>query len=299
MTTGLLVPGVLPPSVVEELERVGGFARGAPEPPTRPPRGVTYAPERARIADLIDHTLLKPEATAREVERLCAEAREHRFATVCVNPVWVSRCRASLDGTGVKVATVVGFPLGANATVIKVAEAERAIADGADELDVVAPIGAMKGGDWAAVARDIEAVVVAAAGRLVKVIIESALLEPVEIIRASAAVRDAGAQYVKTSTGFHSAGGATPEAVALMRLTVGDALGVKASGGIRDCATALRMIAAGATRIGTSAGVAMAGCVGPGPRPLRDLVASAGGAFLPGDAPSRRGGPGEPHRASL
>ncbi|HEX6536718.1 MAG TPA: deoxyribose-phosphate aldolase [Gemmatimonadaceae bacterium] len=241
-------------------------------PPPAPP-GVIWAPDDVRIASLIDHTLLKPEATEQDIVRLCAEAREHRFAAVCVNPAWVPLCRKALDGTEVKVATVIGFPLGANRPEVKAAEAALAVHDGADELDMVAAIGHLRSGRWAHVQKDIERVVEAADGRLVKVIIESALLAPLEIVRACLTATAAGAGYVKTSTGFNAAGGATAEAVALMRLAVGDALGVKASGGVRDCDTALRMIAAGATRIGTSSGVAMAGCRGAGPAPVRDLLA--------------------------
>lgn len=244
---------------------------------TRPsaPAGVTYVREQARIADFIDHTLLKAEATAREVEQLCKEAKEQRFAAVCVNPVWVTLCRKLLTGSPVKVATVIGFPLGANESQTKAAEAALAVGQGADEVDMVAAIGHIKSGDWRHVAADIESVVKASGGRVVKVIIESAALAPVEIIKASALAKEAGAQYVKTSTGFHAAGGASAEAVALMRLAVGDALGVKASGGVRDCATALSMIASGATRIGTSSGVAMAQCLGRGPLPLKELLSGA------------------------
>ena len=244
-------------------------------PLASPPRGVTYVREDARLATFIDHTLLKPDATRSDIERLCREAAECRFAAVCVNPMWVALCSELLAGSNVKVATVVGFPLGASEPESKAAEAARAMEQGADELDMVTAIGSMKSGDWRHVARDIHAVVCAVPGRLVKVIIESALLTPAGIVRACSVARDVGAHYVKTSTGFNPAGGATPEAVALMRLAVGDALGVKASGGIRDCDTAFRMIAAGATRIGTSSGVAMAGCVGRGPMSLADLLAVA------------------------
>ncbi|MGI9076253.1 MAG: deoxyribose-phosphate aldolase [Gemmatimonadaceae bacterium] len=233
--------------------------------------------DEARIADFIDHTLLKAEATRREIEKLCAEAKEQRFAAVCVNPAWVSLCRELLAGSQVKVATVIGFPLGATPPEIKAAEAALAVSQGADEVDMVAAIGHIKSGDWRHVAADIQGVVRSAAGRVVKVIIESAALTPVEIIKASALARESGAQYVKTSTGFHPAGGASAEAVALMRLAVGDALGVKASGGVRDCETALRMIASGATRIGTSSGVAMAECLGRGPLPLRELLSGPQG----------------------
>ena len=246
---------------------------GTPTATGGAPPGVSYVRDKARIADFIDHTLLKPEATRAEVEKLCSEAATHRFAAVCVNPVWVPLCAERLQGSPVKVATVVGFPLGANQPEIKAAETSRAVTDGAQEIDMVAAIGRIKSGDWGHVAEDIAAVVRAASGNLVKVIIESALLTPTEIIKASALAKEAGAHYVKTSTGFHAAGGATAEAVTLMRLAVGDALGVKASGGVRDCAAALRMIASGATRIGTSGGVAMAECLGSGPLPLRDLLA--------------------------
>lgn len=238
------------------------------------PAGVRYVREGARIAEFIDHTLLKAETTAPEIDQLCAEAIEHEFAAVCVNPVWVPRCAERLRGSRVALATVIGFPLGANQSEIKAAEAALAIRQGATEIDMVAAVGHIKGGDWNHVADDIAAVVRAASGTLVKVIIESAHLTPVEIIKASALAREAGAQYVKTSTGFHAAGGASAEAVALMRLVVGDSMGVKASGGVRDCATALRMIANGATRIGTSSGVAMAQCLGRGPLPMRELLAS-------------------------
>jgi deoxyribose-phosphate aldolase len=229
----------------------------------------------ARIADFIDHTLLKAEATQAEVERLCDEAREHRFAAVCVNPSWVRTCAGRLSGSGVQIATVVGFPLGATSSPAKRREAEVAVDDGATEIDMVASIGHIKSGDWNYVADDIAAVVAGARGHLVKVIIESAVLTPVELIKACAIAKEMGANYVKTSTGFHAAGGASAEAVALMRLVVGDALGVKASGGVRDCETALRMIANGATRIGTSSGVSMAKCLGPGPLPVGDLLSLA------------------------
>ena len=238
------------------------------------PAGVRFVRDGARIAEFIDHTLLKAEATKSEIEKLCTEAVENEFAAVCVNPVWVPLCAGRLRGSGVALATVIGFPLGANASEIKAAETALAVRQGATEIDMVAAIGHIKSGDWGHVADDIAAVVRAAAGTLVKVIIESAHLTPVEIIKASAIAKESGAHYVKTSTGFHAAGGASAEAVALMRLVVGDALGVKASGGVRDCATALKMIANGATRIGTSSGVAMTECLGRGPLPMRELLAS-------------------------
>lgn len=241
---------------------------------TSAPPGVAYVRENARMADFIDHTLLKAEATRREIEQLCDEALEHRFAAVCVNPVWVPLCARRLSGSTVRVATVIGFPLGANQTQLKADEAARARGEGAAELDMVAAVGHIKSGDWQHVADDMAAVVRASGGGLVKVILESAALTPVEVIKACALAREAGAHYVKTSTGFHPAGGATAEAIALMRLVVGDAMGVKASGGVRDCGAALKMIGAGATRIGTSSGVAMAKCLGPGPLPLGELLAA-------------------------
>jgi deoxyribose-phosphate aldolase len=228
------------------------------------------------IAGWIDQTLLRPGATAGDIDRLCDEARVHRFAAVCVNPVWVARCAARLAGCGVGVAAVVGFPLGANVPSVKAAEATQAVGDGATELDMVAALGHLRAGDWRWVQADIE-LVVRAAGVPVKVIIESAALAPDEIVRASVIARDAGARFVKTSTGFHPAGGATIEAVELIRRTVGDGMGVKASGGIRDCATALRLLAAGATRLGTSSGVRIASCLGrePMPRAANELHALA------------------------
>jgi deoxyribose-phosphate aldolase len=247
------------------------------KPPTSAPLGVRFVRQNARMADFIDHTLLKAEATRAEVEKLCDEAKEHRFAAVCVNAAWVRLCAERLRGTDVQVATVVGFPLGATTSASKRSETELAVADGATEIDMVAAVGHIKSGDWSHVADDIAAVVAGAKGRLVKVIIESAALTPVEIIKVCAIAKEMGAHYVKTSTGFHAAGGASAEAVALMRMVVGDALGVKASGGVRDCETALKMIANGATRIGTSSGVSMAKCLGPGPLPVTDLLSLASG----------------------
>ena len=263
-------------------------------PAGAPLAGVRYVRDNARIAEFIDHTVLKAETTRSEIEQVCTEALEHEFAAVCVNPVWVPLCARRLEGSAVALATVIGFPLGANQPETKAAETALAVRQGATEIDMVAAIGHIKSGDWNHVAEDIGAVVRAAAGTLVKVIIESAHLTPVEIIKASAIAREVGAQYVKTSTGFHPAGGASAEAVALMRLVVGDTMGVKASGGVRDCATALRMIANGATRIGTSSGVAMAQCLGRGPLPMGELLASphahadrcAAGACTANDAKS-------------
>ena len=210
--------------------------------------------DKKTIASMIDHTLLKPEATPAQVEKLCAEAAEYHFASVCVNPVYIPLAARLLDGTGVKVCCVVGFPLGAIAPEQKAAEAASCAAMGAEELDMVIHVGAAKAGDWALVQQDIAGVVKAAAGRTVKVIIETCLLTDEEKVKACEAAKAAGADFVKTSTGF-STGGATTHDIALMRKTVGPEMGVKASGGIRDYATAMAMIEAGANRIGASAGI--------------------------------------------
>lgn len=213
---------------------------------------------RAELAARIDHTLLRPTATAGQVEALCREAHAHGFCSVCVQPCFVALARRTLDGLGsaVKVCTVVGFPLGANAPATKASEAALAVAEGADELDMVVALYALRAGDDAAVRKDIEGVVRAGAGRVVKVIIESALLEAPEIERASRLGVAAGAQFIKTSTGF-GPGGATTAAVRQIRAAVGPAVGVKASGGIADAAAARAMLAAGATRLGASASPAI------------------------------------------
>lgn len=210
-------------------------------------------------ASLIDHTLLKPEASAADIRRLCDEAAQYGFASVCVNPAWVKRAAEFLHGTGVPVCTVIGFPLGATLPDVKAYEARRAIFDGAREVDMVINIGALKSGDDCAVENDIRAVVEAAHenGVLCKVIIETALLTDEEKVRACLASKNAGADFVKTSTGF-SKGGATARDVALMRRTVGSALGVKASGGVKGIEDARAMFEAGATRIGASVGVKIA-----------------------------------------
>ena len=212
--------------------------------------------DKKTIASMIDHTLLKPEATPAQVERLCAEAAEYHFASVCVNPVYIPLAARLLKWTGVKVCCVVGFPLGAIAPEQKAVEAASCAAMGAEELDMVIHVGAAKAGDWALVQRDIEGVVKAAAGHTVKVIIETCLLTDEEKVKACEAAKAAGADFVKTSTGF-STGGATTHDIALMRKTVGPEMGVKASGGIRDYETAMAMIEAGANRIGASAGIAI------------------------------------------
>jgi deoxyribose-phosphate aldolase len=211
----------------------------------------------AGIAQYIDHTLLKPEAAAADIERLCEEAAEYRFVAVCVNGCWVESCSRHLAGTEVKIATVVGFPLGATLTQAKAHEASNLVDRGADELDMVAPLGHIFANDWGYVAADIAAVVDAAAGRTVKVILETAALDSDRIVEAATVAMKAGAHFVKTSTGFHPAGGATVDAVRLLRVAVRERLGVKAAGGIRDRETAIELIGAGANRIGTSSGVAL------------------------------------------
>ena len=210
----------------------------------------------AQLAAFIDHTLLKPDASPAQIEKLCAEAREHKFFSVCVNGSWVAAARHFLDGSDVKVACVVGFPLGAMAGDVKRFETETAIDDGAHEIDMVLNIARLKAGDDKYVLRELIDVVEAADERTVKVILETCLLNDEEKVRACRLVVDSGAHFVKTSTGF-STGGATIADVKLMRETVGPKFGVKASGGVRDAQTALAMIEAGATRLGTSSGIAI------------------------------------------
>ena len=208
------------------------------------------------VAGMIDHTLLKPDASRAEIETLCREAAEYRFASVCVNPTWVALCARLLAGSGVKVCSVVGFPLGATTADTKHYETRRAIFDGAREIDMVINVGALKSGDLRLVERDIEAVAAPCreSGALSKVIIEAALLTDEEKITACTLAKAAGADYVKTSTGF-GPGGATVADVALMRRVVGGEMGVKAAGGVRDFDAVKAMVAAGATRVGASAGV--------------------------------------------
>jgi len=210
----------------------------------------------AGVASMIDHTLLKPDATRASIEELCREAAQFKFATVCVNPTWVALASRLLSGTGVKVCSVVGFPLGATTPDVKGYETRRAIFDGAREIDMVINVGALKSGDLRVVECDIEAVTGPCrdAGALSKVIIEAALLTDDEKITACTLAKAAAADYVKTSTGF-GPGGATAADVALMRRVVGAEMGVKAAGGVRDLEGMKAMIAAGATRVGASAGV--------------------------------------------
>lgn len=208
------------------------------------------------LAKYIDHTILKANATRAQVEKLCDEAAEHGFASVCVNSCWVTLAAERLVGSGVNVCTVIGFPLGAMSTEGKAAEAAAAVSDGAAELDMVINIGWLVAGEDELVRRDIEAVVASAEGRCVKVIIETCLLDDEQIVRACELSVEAGATFVKTSTGF-STGGATVHDVALMAKTVAGRCKVKASGGIHTAAEAQAMIDAGADRIGTSSGIAI------------------------------------------
>jgi deoxyribose-phosphate aldolase len=217
------------------------------------------APTDGRVSHMIDHTLLKPDATQDQVAQLCYEAKKHSFASVCVNPSYVKLCADLLKDTDVLVCTVIGFPLGATSTESKAFEAQKALRDGATEVDMVINVGGLKSRDYELVERDIAAVAraVHAGGAILKVIIEAALLTDEEKVAACQLAKVAGADFVKTSTGF-GPGGATAEDVALMRRVVGIGMGVKASGGIRSYADAKKMIAAGASRIGASASVKIA-----------------------------------------
>ncbi len=208
------------------------------------------------LASQIDHTLLRADATSADIRKICCEARKYGFASVCVNPYWVPLAAAELAGSPVKVCTVIGFPLGANATSTKVAETQNAVKQGATEIDMVINVGELKSGNYDAVRQDIEAVAAAAhkGGAILKVILETALLDDNQKVAASTLSKAAGAEFVKTSTGF-STGGATVHDVALMRQVVGEQMGVKASGGIRTLEDMKNMAAAGATRIGASASV--------------------------------------------
>lgn len=208
------------------------------------------------LAEYIDHTILKPEATAQDVRKLCREAAEHKFAAICVNPCYVELAASLLAGTGVKVATVVGFPLGANLSAVKAFETKQAVLQGAEEIDMVINIGAAKQGQWEVVLKDIRQVVEAADGRTVKVIVETALLSEEEKKQVCKVVLSSGAHYIKTSTGF-SSGGAIVADIELFKAIVGEKIGIKASGGVRTRQDGEAMIAAGATRLGTSAGVSI------------------------------------------
>ena len=207
------------------------------------------------LAPFIDHTLLKPDANRQDIINLCREAEKYKFASVCVNPCWVKLCSETL-GAKVKICSVVGFPLGANTTCIKVEETKRAISDGASEIDMVVNIGKLLSGDLAGVYNDVHRIVEAAGTAIVKVIIETCLLSDEQKIIVCTIAKQAGAHYIKTSTGFSSAG-ATIEDIKLLRQIVGPNMGIKASGGIKDVQTALSLIQAGANRIGTSSGVSL------------------------------------------
>lgn len=236
--------------VVEEIVENGASRVGA---------GPDLGPIKNELAKQIDHTLLKPEATQDQIEKLCQEAVQYGFASVCVNPVWVRLCRNLVRGSGVLVCTVVGFPLGATTIETKAIETQKAIEQGADEIDMVINIGKLRSGDYDFVRKDIQAVVAAAGIRgAVKVILETCYLTDEEKIKGSLLAQQAGAAFVKTSTGFGKQG-ATLGDVALMRKVVGSQLGVKAAGGIRDYEKAAQMIEAGANRIGASASIAMIG----------------------------------------
>ena len=225
-----------------------GASRVGVEAPSCPPK--------YEFAQWIDHTLLKPDAAQKDIEHICNEALEYNFASVCINPLWVPLAHKMLLGAKTKVCTVVGFPLGATLPEVKAAETRTVVEKGAEEIDMVMNIGALKSGDYELVERDIRSVVRAAGGRIVKVILETCLLSDEEKVKASAISQHAGANFVKTSTGF-SSGGATVKDVALMRKTVGSKMGVKASGGVHNYEEACEMVKAGATRIGASASVAI------------------------------------------
>jgi deoxyribose-phosphate aldolase len=255
-----------PPSDAETKERMRLFSvSGARSPEetralheagaARVAATMGYCPASDGLASLIDHTLLKPDAAKEEIEQLCREALQFCFASVCVNPNWVPLCASMLSGSGVKVCTVIGFPFGSHLPDVKAYEARRAVEQGADEVDMVINIGALKSKDYALVEQDIRGVVKAVGkDTIVKVILETALLTRDEKVMGSSLAKAAGADFVKTSTGF-GGGGATVEDIRLMRETVGPELGVKASGGIRTPEDAQKMVAAGATRIGASASV--------------------------------------------
>jgi len=240
--SGILISGRLPDDAVWQTVKLQANMSGK------------VPVSQAVMAGFIDHTILKPEAKNADIEKLCAEARQFGFYSVCINPGWIPFAARALKGSTVKVCTVCGFPLGANATKTKSHEASLAVEQGAAEVDMVLNIGALKSGEHKAVHQDITAVVAAASGALVKVIIETCLLTDEEKILACLISKSAGAHYVKTSTGF-SISGATAADITLMRLTVGPQMGVKASGGVRSLEEANQMILAGASRIGTSSGV--------------------------------------------
>ncbi len=232
-------PGISHASVLEQL------------------RQVTNRQDQVRlIASLIDHTILKAQTGVAEIDRLCREAMEHRFFSVCINPFWIRACRDRVRGSGVRICSVSGFPLGAARSDVKAFEAARGVEDGADEIDMVMNVGALRQGQEDIVVQDIRAVVGASGTAPIKVILECGVLTEAQIVRACQLCREAGADFVKSNTGFGE-GIAREKDIALMRRTVGETMGVKASAGIRDWETCVAMIRAGATRIGTSAGMAI------------------------------------------
>jgi deoxyribose-phosphate aldolase len=258
------------------FDRAGGVVSAGAE---RLTSTIGVIPHDMSLAGMIDHTLLKPDATPDQIAQLCFEARKHGFASVCINPAWVKLCAQLLQGSPVKVCTVIGFPLGASAPEVKAFEARNAIEQGATEIDMVINVGALKARDLELVARDVRGVVAASheRGAIVKVIIEAVLLTDEEKTIACLLSKEAGADFVKTSTGFAS-GGATVHDVELMRRVVGPAMGVKAAGGVRTYADAESMIKAGATRIGASAGVKI--LQGPaGEKSAAPATVAAGGRY--------------------
>ena len=260
----------------DELEAAARDVEARFDPALPSPGGVPIwlGPEAHQwrgLGGFLDHTLLDPLATREQIIRLCEEGLTVGARTVCVNGGWVALAGSRLRGSAVRVTAVVGFPLGAGTPMAKFVETRLAVADGAGEIDMVVPLGRVMIGEWAAVEEDVHSVVSAADGTPVKAIIESAALDRGAIIRSSLVAKSAGARFVKTSTGFHPAGGASVEAVRLMRQTVGPDFGVKASGGIRSCAAAVRMLRAGANRLGSSSGLAMIDCLGRGAPTVGEL----------------------------
>jgi len=263
-------------ALIEEARAVVEAWRAAPlEPRAGLPLWLQDSGDARGIGRLLVHTLLRPEAGRDAIAAHCAEAVRYGLKAVCVNGCWVADSVSRLDRSGVVVATVVGFPLGAGTTKAKAAEARLAVGAGAGEVDMVMAIGQAKSGEWRYVEDDIRRVVDAAGTAPVKVILETAALEPVEIAAGCLVARAAGAAFVKTSTGFHAAGGATEGTVALLRRAVGTELGVLASGGVRTAEAALRMLAAGADRVGSSGAAAMSAILGPTAPPLKRLLESS------------------------
>jgi deoxyribose-phosphate aldolase len=261
--------------LIEEARAVVAAWTAAPlEPRAGLPPWLEDVGDAPGIGRCIVHTLLRPEAGRDAILAHCDEAVRYGLRAVCVNGCWVGDCVSRLGRSGVVVATVVGFPLGAGATKAKATEARLAVGAGAAELDMVMAIGQAKSGEWRYAEDDIRRVVDAAGAVPVKVILETATLEPVEIAAGCLVARAAGAAFVKTSTGFHAAGGATEGTVSLLRRAVGEELGVHASGGVRTGVSALRMLAAGANRVGTSSALAMAAMLGPSAPPLKRLIGS-------------------------